>query len=220
MPDIFDEVDEDLRAERTRQFFLRWGGALVAAAVLVVAGIGGWELWKRHQTELDARMSDQYIAAMRGADEPPHDAKASAAKFASVAAVAPSGYRTLARLREAAMQADAGDLDGASATWDQVASDGGADRNLRDLASLQWSLHHLDRGDPAQVASRLAPLAVPDNPYHALAQEAQAILALRQGNAPAARDTLKQLAQDATAPDGVRGRANGLLVRLGGQPNG
>ncbi len=43
---------------------------------------------------------------------------------------------------------------------------------------------------------------------------------LRQGNTDAARDTLKRLAQDVTAPDGVRGRANGLLARLGVAPGG
>ena len=50
-----------------------------------------------------------------------------------------------------------------------------------------------------------------------MAEEAQALLDLRQGHNDAARDTLKRLAQDVTAPDGVRGRANGLLRRrLGG----
>ena len=65
------------------------------------------------------------------------------------------------------------------------------------------------------LASRLKPLTVPDNPWRALAEEAQALLDLRQGHTDAARQALKRLGQDVTAPDGVRGRANGLLARLG-----
>ena len=57
---------------------------------------------------------------------------------------------------------------------------------------------------------------MPTNPWHALAQEAEALLDLRQGQTDAARQALRQLAQDTTAPPGVRGRANGLLARLGG----
>ena len=213
MSDIFDEVSEDLRADKTRKLLQRYAGVLVGVALLVVAGVGGRAWWREHEARESARVADMYIAAMRtaGTDKP-----AALAGFAQVAADGPEGYRTLARLREASIKYDSGDRDGALAAWDQVAGDASADRLLRDLASLQWALHSIDSGDPATVAARLKPLASPDNAWHALAEEAQAMLALRTGDRDAARDTLKRLAQDVTAPDGVRGRANGLLARLGG----
>ena len=213
MSDIFDEVSEDLRADRTRKLLQRYAGVLVAAALLVVAAVGGRTWWRDHQARENARVADIYLAAMRtaGTDKP-----AALAGFARVAAEGPEGYRALARLREASLKYDGGDRDGALALWDQVAGDAGADKLLRDLASLQWAVHSIDAGDPAAVTARLRPLAAPDNPWHALAEEAQALLALRTGDHAAARDTLKRLAQDVTAPDGVRGRANGLLARLGG----
>ena len=216
MPDIFDEVDEDLRAERARRFLVRWGGAIAGAAVLIVLGVGGWQAWRYYDARASAGASDQYAAASRLADSPAPDRAAAIAAFERVTAEGGAGYRTLARLREAALKADGGDAAGAAALWSAVAGDSGADPVLRGLASLQWAMHDLDHGDPQQIAGRLAPLAAPDNPWHALAEEAQAMLAIRQGKPDAARDTLKQLAADASAPDGVRGRANGLLARLGG----
>ena len=45
MPDIFDEVSEDLRAERAQQMLKKYGGLLVAAAALVLAGTGAWQGW-------------------------------------------------------------------------------------------------------------------------------------------------------------------------------
>jgi hypothetical protein len=74
----------------------------------------------------------------------------------------------------------------------------------------------MDTGDPALIEARLKPLAAPDNPWHPLAHEAQALLYLRQGKNDQAKDTLRPLAQDVTAPQGVRARANILLHRLGG----
>lgn len=217
MPDIFDEVDEDLRADRAAKLLKEYGGVLIAIAVLVVVGAGGWQAWQWYDAKRSAEMATSYLAAMTTADSQKGAGRQLAdAQFAAVAAKAGSGYRSLALLREAALKADAGDLPGASAIWDTVANDSGADSLLRDLANLQWALHQIDAGDPAAVAARLQPLASPINPWHALAEEGQAMLALRQGKPDAARDTLKQLAQDTTAPEGVRRRAGGLLARLGG----
>ena len=217
MPDIFDEVDEDLRAERARKAMQRYGGVLLLAAVLVVAGVAGWEAWKAHAAKDNARVAQLFLTGLDGAAGPPGDGrKAAALELEQVAGTANAGYRTLARLREAALKADAGEAAAAEALWTAVANDTSADRQLRDAAVLQSVLHQIDSGDPAALRARLAPLAGPDNPWHALAEEALALLDLRQGHADAARDTLKRLTQDVTAPDGVRGRANGLLARLGG----
>lgn len=216
MPDIFDEVDEDLRAERARKALQRYGGLIVLAALLVVAGAGGWQAWKSHATKEDARVAQVFLTGLDGAAGPPGDArKAAVLEFDEVTRDGNPGYRTLARLRAAALKADGGDTAGAEALWTQVAADPSADRTLRDAAVLQSVLHQIDNGDPNALRSRLAPLAAPENPWHALAEEAQALLDLRQGRTEAARDTLKRLSQDVTAPEGVRARANGLLSRLG-----
>ncbi len=43
-----------------------------------------------------------------------------------------------------------------------------------------------------------------------------ALLDLRTGKLDHARSTLKQIAADTAAPQGLRGRANGLLAEIGG----
>jgi hypothetical protein len=186
-------------------------------AVVIVAVVAGFQAWRWYEARERARVASLYIAAMHDADEQASaDHRAALAGLAKVSAEGMPGYTTLARLRAAALKFDAGDKDGALRLWDDVANDGSADPLLRGLANLEWAMHEVDTGDPAQVAARLQPLAEPDNPWHALAQEQQALLALRQGQTAAARDTLKKLADDVTAPQGVRGRAGGLLAKLGG----
>ena len=137
------------------------------------------------------------------------------AAFASVAANAPEGYRVLAQLHEAALQADDGNLPAASALWDQIAADGSADPLLRELASLTWCLYHADKDDPSLVSARLKPLAEPGGAWRSFAQEQLALLELRQGHTDAARTQFTRLAQDTTAPTGVRNRATAVLAHLG-----
>jgi hypothetical protein len=219
LTDIFDEVSEDLRADRARALLLRYGGVLVALAVLVVAAAAAWQGWRWVEGRRNRAVAAQYFDAMRQADTPPGDTQAhtqAAAGFSKVADTAGASYRTLARLREAALRADSGDQAGALALWDAVSSDTGADRLLRDLAALLWAQHQIDKGDPAAVEAKLQPLLAPENAWHGLAQEADALLALRTGRSDAARDMFRRLAADASVPDGVRGRANAVLASLGG----
>ncbi len=221
MDDIYKEVDDDLRAEQARRLLRRYGGLAIVVVVLAGAGLAGWQGWRWHERGQDQAAAEIYLKAMQNADsslgsgQAPGRAAASAG-FAQVGATAPDGYRILSRLREAALQEDGGGKAAALSLWQLVADDNAADPLLRDLASLMWVEAQLDVGDPSVLQGRLVALTVPTNPWHGLAQEAQAVLDLRQGHTEAARRTLQGLAQDTTSPDGVRGRANGLLARLGG----
>jgi hypothetical protein len=220
--DIFDEVEEDLRAERAHQMLKRYGGLIVAGALVIVGAAAGWQGWQWYQARQDAAAAVEYLTAMNLADAPTAAGSSAASRsaaiamLASVEAKAPEGYATLARLRQAALKADSGDLQGAAALWDQVAGDTSADPLLRDLASLLWAQHLLDKAPPAQLEPRLKALAVPDNPWHALAEEQLALLDLRLGKRDEARTALSHLAQDTAAPSGLRGRAAALVSRLGG----
>ncbi len=224
MADIFDEVNEDLRAERAQRLFQRYGALLIVAAVLIVAAAGAWQFWRHRQAQAREAVAAEYLTAMRGAGTPlggAAPARAEAEKaFAAIATNGPGGYRTLARLHEAALKASSGDLPGALALWDQVSADEGADPQLRQLADLLWVQHQVDRGDPAAVEGRLAPLLAADNPWRPLAQESEAWLKLRTGDTKAAVTLLRQIAAAQNAPPGVRDRATALLVQLGQPPDG
>jgi hypothetical protein len=214
--DIFDEVDEELRAERAQQLLKRYAGLIVALAVLIVAAAGGWQAWRWWQARQDVAAAQRYLAAMALTQSPAAAARPDVtADFDALARSAPDGYRTLARFQAAALMAQHGDLKGAAGLWNDIATDGTADPLLRDLASLLWCQHQIDTADPSLLEARLKALAEPGNAWRPLAQEQLALLDLRQGKTDAAKTALGKLAQDITAPNGVRERAAALLARLG-----
>jgi hypothetical protein len=216
--DIFDEVDEELRADRAQELLKRYAGWIIGAGALIVAGAGGYQGWHWWQVKQDLAAATQYIDAMNAtasAGVAGPDRPAAIARFDAVVAGAPHGYGTLARLQDAALKADNGDLQGAAMLWDQVAGDRNAEPLLRELASLLWAQRQINTGDPALLEARLKPLAEPGGAWRSLAQEQLALLDLRQNKTDAAKDLLRKLAQDVTAPAGVRGRASALLTKLG-----
>ncbi len=214
--DIFNEVDEELRAEKARAFLRRYAGLLIALAVLAVAAAGFWQWWQYHVRQREAALGGQFLAAMRLADAPDAASHTRAiTAFAAIVRNGTPGYRALARLREAALRADAGQAPAANALWLAVADDAASPALLRQVGGLDWVMHNLDHGDPKALASRLGPLADPTAPFHALAQEEQGLLALRTGDRKTARTDFARLAADVTAPQGVRARATALLAQMG-----
>ncbi len=215
--DIFDEVNEDLRAERMQRLLKRYGFLLVIAAVLVIVAVAGWQALRARDKQQTEAVATAYLGAMRAgsSDAPEAGRTLAAGQFAELANTAPEGYRTLARLREAALRLQAGDRPAALELWDRVAADTSAERTMRDLAGLLAIQAQLDDGDVAALEGRLLPL-LGAGPWRPLAQEAQALLAIRQGQDAKARGLLQTLVSDPAAPEGVRRRAEGLLARLGG----
>ncbi len=222
MPDIFDELNEDLRNERARRLATRYGLLGGIVLLLVLAGVGGWQGWRWHQHQLAQAAAFPFTDAMRAADAlPPGNDPArlpDAEAFASIEASAPAGYRTLARLRDAALRWDAGDTTAALALWDALSRDDAADPQLRDLGALLWAQHSVEKGDPAAIAARTAKLEVAGNPWRALAKEVDALVALRQDDKQKATRLLRAVMTDPLAADGLRGRASGLLTLLGAPP--
>lgn len=217
MVDIFDEIEEDLRAERAEKLLKKYAWLLIVVIVAIVGAAAGWQLWSRHKNQQDSAVAGRYVAVQTALEQPGLDKAAQLAALDKLAADAPEGYRTLARMRAAGLKADAGDVPGAVALWNAVAADSNADPLLRDLSSLLATERELDHGDPGQLEARLKPLAAPGNPWSALAQEQLAVLDLRQGKVDDARKTLQTLAAGLESPTGLRARANALLVGLGPQ---
>jgi hypothetical protein len=215
--DIFDEVEEDLRAERAEKLLKKYAWVILAAAVAIVAAAAGWQMWSRYQQRQDAAAASRFVALQAATEQPGAAKPGQIAGLDQLAATGPEGYKTLARLRAASLKADTGDLEGAETLWNEVASDSSADRLLRDFASLMAAARDLDHGDPAQLEARLKPLAEPANPWSSLAREQLAMLDLRQGKVDEARKTLQALSIDVSAPAGLRQRAAALLTGLGPQ---
>lgn len=218
MVDIFDEVDEELRAEKAQKLLMRYSGVIVAVALAIVGAAGGWQGWRWWQARQDTAAATAFVSTLTAVESTPNVDPAArgglGGAFEALASSGPEGYRTLARLRAAALKADAGDMAAASMLWDQVAGDAGADPLLRDLATLTWAQRQLDQGDPARLEGRLKPLTEFGNAWRSLAQEQLALLDLRQGRTAEAKAAFGKLSQDVTAPAGVRSRASALVSRF------
>ena len=215
LPDLIDEVNEEIRAERAKKLAQRYGGIATGVLLLAIAGVGGWEGWRWYEGRQAGQAGQTFLAASREATAEGADLRVLAERFGTIAQGAPPGYRALARLRAAALLAETDQLDAALAAWDALSRDQEADALYRDLATVMWGLHALDTGDAAQIEARMAPLTAAGAPWRASAQEVQALAALKRGNTEQARRALQAVMTDVATPQALRDRAGRLLQGLG-----
>lgn len=212
MADIFQEIDEELRQDRAAKLWQRYGVYLIAAAVLVVAGVAGQSFWRDYQIGQREADSMRYEQAVRQASD--KDAAGAAAAFASLIEDGGEGYRVLARFRQAALAAEGGDAEAAVLTYDAIKNDTAVPSLFRDLAVLLSVIRQAEGGDASALSQSLAPLTEADNPWRSMALEQQAVLAVKTGDVAKAREIFTGLADDAEVSRGVRARAAEMLKAL------
>ena len=216
MADIFHEVDEEVRRERLQQLWDRYSIYIIALAVLIVAGIGGWRGYEYWQAKQAAAAGAAFDSALSLSEAGKH-AEAEAA-FAKVAAEAPAGYRTLARLRAAAELAQTKRPDAVKA-YDEIAADTSLGTTLQDLAAVRAGMLMVDSAPLSDMRRRLDPVAEPGHTFRHSARELLALSAWRNHDFTAARRYIDMIASDGETPPGTRARADVLsaLIAAGGK---
>ena len=209
MSDIFREVDEEVRRDQLKKLWDRWGNYIVAVAVLVVLAIAGWRAWSYWEMKKAQEAGTAFEAALASAQAGKHE-EAEAA-FAKIAAASPSGYRMLARMREAAELAQR-DRAAAVKAYDAIAADSRMGRTLQDLAAVRAALLLVDSAPASEIQTRLEPLTASDRPFRHSARELIALAAWRSGDVKTARRWFDMIMTDAETPSGTRSRIEMMMA--------
>ena len=204
MSDILREVDEELRHERYRKLWDRYGLYVVGAAVLLVLAVAGWRGWEWYAARQASESSVRFEAAMQLSREGKR-AEAEAA-FNTLAKEGTAGYRTLSRFRAAA---EAGKVDAKAgvAAFDAIAADSSLDAAMRDIARVQAAYLLLDTASVAEIKSRMDPLAAPGGAFRHSANEIIGLAHYRAGEYEQAAKIFASIVTDPETPPSLRQRA-------------
>ncbi|MGV8840906.1 MAG: tetratricopeptide repeat protein [Bauldia sp.] len=209
MSDVFREVDEDLRRERLKEVWNRYGILVILAAVLVVVAVAVFVFLDTRGQQQQEAEGDRYYAALDLLRN--GDTTGANAAFNAIIADGDGGYPTLAALNAATALAVAGDATRAVAAFDAIASDNAVDASFRDVARIRAAMLLTDTADLAEMRSRLEPLSQAAGPFRPVALELLALSAMRVGEYETAIGWLATLAGDANATQDAQERASRLF---------
>ena len=206
---FIDEVTEEVRRDKLFGLFRRYGWI---GAVLVAGIVGGaaWTEWQKSQSEARAEGFGDAVLGALVSDTPE-------ARIAALKGV--SGTDDQASVLQLLLASDPDkDRAGTIAALQVVAANTSLPDSYRDLAVLR---HMIVAGADLPVADRriaLDSIAAPGRPYRILALEQLAYLLIEENKTTDAIDALRALTQDQEASQGLRSRADQVILALGGAP--
>lgn len=210
MSDIFREVEEDIKRDRLKRLWDRFGVFVIGGAVLIVVAVAAWRAWEWYTAQEAATAGEAYYEALSLAQQ--GEREAAVQRFSQIAGEG-GPFAPLARLRVAAEQAAGGDPEEAIATYDAIAEDGTVDRQLRNLARIRAGYLLVDTAGLDELQDRLGDLAAPEGAWRHSAREILGLAAYREGDLDLAIERFQEILADGDAPDGVRNRAE-LMISL------
>ncbi len=212
MVDLFEEVEEQLRAEQYKRLGLKllpWAVGLVLGALVIGGGYVAYSMWQSNRT---AHAVESYQKAL---DTLQHgDSEGAFAAFADVAQKGTPIMKSFALTQQAAIRQSQG-RDNDAATLFTKAADAAPKtpegQVFADLARLKSARTLLDTAPYADIEARLKPLTDHKRPFSTAAREDLAWAKLRAGKIPEARNDFVALTTAVDAPPALTERAQGAI---------
>jgi hypothetical protein len=214
--DIFQEVEEDVRRERYEQLWKKYGNYFIAAAVVLVLAVAGYQAWKNYDLSQRQKISERYREASQAAES--GNAVKAETDFNALVKEAPAGYATLSKLHLAGAYIAQNKRDQAVALLRELTnSSNGLIANAARLR-LAWII--ADASPKTEIAQLLQPLTPADSPWRFAAGEVLAYVDLKAGARAQAIMEYQKLAQEPEASPSLRQRAAGIAEFLSANPDG
>jgi len=211
LTDVFEEVEEQLRADRYRAAILKalpWVAGLLAAALLVALGVWGYQSYR---TQSDNKASVQYAEALEAFGR--GDADKAFSLWGEVAKSPSKAYKSLALMHQGGVRLAAGKTNEAVKLFDQAA-EAAPNPVLGDASGLKSALALLDTAPYKSVEARLTPLMQDGRPYRLQAREALAFAKLMAGDMAGAREEFVVVSLLPDAGQGARERAKAAMALI------
>lgn len=213
---LIDEVDAEVKAERVKNFFTRYGniiGALILAVIIATAVGSTMSNMKMQQQEKDSEalisMLDKDLDKT-GADE----IKATILDLGKIAKEGSGeGHRIAGYLGQAGSYFKQGQPDDGIKALQALSADASVKQLYRDYAKLLELRARADKDDAQKLLNDLGPLLDAKNPWHISATELSAVLYAKLGQKDKAIEQLNKLIIDPDSSAAVVERAK-LLGRV------
>jgi hypothetical protein len=206
---LFREVDEEVRQEQFKKLWDRYGNAVIALCLVIVAGVAGFKGWQYWQVKQSEAAAQTFFEAAKLSE-----AGKTADALKQFEVIHHPGYGVLAKLREAGVLASQGKTEDAIKIYDAAAADANADGALRDLARIRAGYLLAETLKPDELTARVGQFNQPSNPWRHEAREMIGIAAWRTGAYGLANETMNTILADAETPGPLRQRAQTISQLL------
>lgn len=207
---FIDEVTEEVKRDRLFATMRKYGWIAVLLVLLIVGGTAWREYRIASEESAAQQFGDDILAALDADDE--------SARIAALQGVegGATGADAILQMLIAAEEGSAGNDAEAVARLQAVAANDEVPGIYRQIASYKALTRGAEVLSAEDRRAGFEALAVPGQPLRLLAEEQLALIEVEQGETEAAVTRLTRITEDSEVTAGLRRRATGLIVALGG----
>lgn len=207
------EVDDAVREGDFVNFWKKYGRILLAVVITGLIAFAIYIFWQNRQQAAADAQSEAYIAAIDAFQA--GDEKGGRAAMEKLVDADQPGYRAMAQIILANIDADTGNAKKAAEAYARIAADDSLPQAFRDMALIRQVTAEFDSMKPEQVLAKLKPLAQPGHPWFGSAGELTAMAYLKMGKEDVAGPIFAQIAGQEDLPPNLRARATQMAGALG-----
>lgn len=204
MPDLFDEISEELQYERLANFWKKYGSAVITAIVAIILIASGVVFWKNHTYQKKAEHTSEYI------DTAEANSILALEQFSKEDG---KGVAILAQFKKAEILIEDMKEEKAVEVYESIAENFKEEEAAHDLALL-FATYLLTDIDTERAKEKLAVINKQEKPFYHIAKETLGMIAIRENDTEKAKQIFSELATDATAPETLRARADKIAQTL------
>lgn len=198
MADIFDEIEEDLRRDRMKELWQRYGNYILVLALLIIVGVAGnqgYDYWVKTKSQVSGNIFFEALTAENSLDA-----------LNDAVSHLPDGYAMLARFRMAALYAEDGNSSAAEKSYLELSEDTSINSFYRDIALLLSVMNAPSSLDKNMLIERISDISGFAGPLQGLALEKKAGLHLELNEVDMAISSLTLASELSDIPPSLRQR--------------
>ncbi|WP_375686376.1 tetratricopeptide repeat protein [Bartonella sp. AC331YNZD] len=203
------EVNAEFRQEKALAFWRRYGFSIIGAVLLFIIMIIIYQIYHHAQIKKASHIGDAFIKSLNFADTRHFDKAIK--QLENVKDSNFGGYPFLARLREASLLMEQGDMIKSVEIFDSVASDEKAPQILRKVAKIRAAYILVDIGTLEDVKKRVKEMASDTDPMRMSAREALGLAAYKSDKMDEAVYYFKKISEEGALGLKIADRARMML---------
>lgn len=203
MPELIDEIKEDIKKERLEKLWNKHGNQLISFVILIVVSTAIGVGFKNYSTSKYKAEGDMLYMAYASSS----DAENKVGEYSKIEDSLSGSYLAIAKLKKAKLLQTIDRADEAAALYEEIANDSSVPEELQQLSAL----FKASFGNDEQSNNMLTEIANGDGIFTSSAREKLAFNKLSNNDIDGAKSDFAALSLGAGIPASISGRAKEML---------
>ena len=207
---LLKEVSEDIKNDKMKDLWEQYGLFIIIFIALALTAAVSFETFRNWSKKRDQEISNAYAVAISLQNQGRFD---ESMKILQNLAGRSGLYADIAKLQIANVYFEQNKPQEGIKVLEQLVSERGVSRQMKDIAALKLAAYKLDNNAPAQeIESLLKPLTENNNGSYNVVRELLAMLYIRDGNMDKAKAEYEMIIASATSSDALKSRAQDMVT--------